>query len=272
MTSQIITGDCLTHLRTGKLTGVDLIATDPPYNIGVDYGDGGAGDSRPVADYYRWLSNVLYECTQVLRPGGVLAIILSVERAYWLGSLIDRTNLSRLTTVAWHESFGQHNSAETNLSQCWRPITVFFRMGDKPTFNPDAIRWLSDRQRKYHDARANPKGKVLTNVWAVEPDKIEDCGGALWSVRRECGTFRSRVPGVPTQIPLEIMRRIILLWSRPGDLVFDPFVGSGTTGVAAVRNGRRFVGCEINSAYAQIAEERISDGQGQQETAVIGVA
>ena len=80
----------------------------------------------------------------------------------------------------------------------------------------------------------------------------------VWTIPRVCGTFRERVQGVPTQLPLALVRRIVLGLARPGDLVLDPFTGSGTTGVVCAEYGRRFAGIELREQYAVIARERLN--------------
>ena len=110
------------------------------------------------------------------------------------------------------------------------------------TFNIEVLTTRSRRQ-EIGDPRANPAGKVLDDVWTIP---------------RVCGTFRERVQGVPTQLPLALVRRIVLGLARPGDLVLDPFTGSGTTGVVCAEYGRRFAGIELREQYAVIARERIN--------------
>jgi site-specific DNA-methyltransferase (adenine-specific) len=105
------------------------------------------------------------------------------------------------------------------------------------------------------DPRANPAGKVLDDVWVIP---------------RVCGTFRERVRGVPTQLPLALVARIVRGLSRPGDLVVDPFTGSGTTGVVCIEHGRRFQGIELREEYAAIARGRIEQAAPQQQEVTNG--
>ena len=82
--------------------------------------------------------------------------------------------------------------------------------------------------------------------------------GDVWQINRVCGTFRERVKGVPTQLPEELVRRIIGVSSNPGDTVLDPFAGSGTTPAVAAAMGRKAIGVELNPEYAAIAERRLA--------------
>ena len=101
----------------------------------------------------------------------------------------------------------------------------------------------SARQTKYNDRRAAPGGKIM---------------GDVWQISRVCGTFHERVEGVPTQLPRELVSRIIGVSSNPGDLVLDPFAGSGTTLAVAKEMGRRAIGIELNAEYAAIAGGRVA--------------
>ena len=105
-----------------------------------------------------------------------------------------------------------------------------------------AVTVPSDRQAKYGDRRAAPGGKIM---------------GDVWQISRVCGTFKERVDGVPTQLPRELVERIIGVSSNPGDVILDPFAGSGTTLAVAQRMGREAVGIELNPDYAKIAERRV---------------
>ena len=114
------------------------------------------------------------------------------------------------------------------------------------TFNDGdpAVRIKSDRQKKYNDRRANPDGKLPGDVWTEFP--------------RVCGTFKERVGWHPCQMPEALLERIVCACSRPGDVVLDPFAGSGTTLAAAARQGRRWIGVELSEKYARRAEKRIA--------------
>ena len=106
------------------------------------------------------------------------------------------------------------------------------------------MRVPSDRQLIYDDKRANPAGKMPDDVW-------EDS--------RVCGTFKERTGWHPCQMPESVLMRIIAISSKPGDCVLDPFVGSGTTAVAAIKLQRNYVGIEISAEYAKKAEERLAE-------------
>jgi site-specific DNA-methyltransferase (adenine-specific) len=143
--------------------------------------------------------------------------------------------------ITWHETFGVY--CQKKFGRCSRPIYYAVKNQKRFTFNAEAVTIPSARQAKYGDKRANPAGKIM---------------GDVWQVNRVCGTFRERVAGVPTQLPEELVERIIGVSSNPGDTILDPFAGSGTTLAVAARMGRSGIGCELNPEYAKIAEARIA--------------
>src|SRR5262249_49930775 len=133
------------------------------------------------------------------------------------------------------------------------------------TFNDDAVRVPSARRMVYGDRRADPRGKVPDDMWLLRPQEDGRFFGAdtdAWHVRREAGTFKGRVKGHPCQMPLPVLERIIRVSSNPGELVLDPYAGSGSTLVAAKRLGRRYLGVELSEAYAAIARNRLAQEAG----------
>ena len=117
----------------------------------------------------------------------------------------------------------------------------------------------SARQTTYADRRANPKGKLPDDTWVLRPQEDSRCFSAesdTWHVSRVCGTFKERGEH-PCQMPEALLERIIRVASNPGDLVFDPFAGSGTTLAAAKKLGRKYLGCEMSKAYAENVNERL---------------
>ena len=105
---------------------------------------------------------------------------------------------------------------------------------------------LGDAAVRLLYGQANPGGKLWDNVWGIEP-----------AIPRLTGTCNERIPDFPTQLPLALVTPIVLCASDPGDLVVDPFSGSGTTGVAAICNGRRYVGIEKSEKFTELARLRL---------------
>lgn len=221
----------------------DLVFADPPYNIGQDYGKT-YNDKRSASTYRLWLDQVLESISWIASPNASIWIMIGEKHTDYLGERIRARELTRRRIVVWHEGFGAYRT--DNLSNSCRFLHYYVMNPKKFTFNADAIRIVSDRLVR-GDARANPRGRIPPN---------------LWTDSRVCGTFKERVgrnTGAvpPNQLPESLVSRIVSLCSNEGDLVFDPFSGSGTTGKICRDLNRNFIGCEINPVYAITAAERM---------------
>src|SRR5262249_11890444 len=132
---------------------------------------------------------------------------------------------------------------------------------DQFTFDADRVRIPSARQLKYNDRRANKSGKIPDDTWVLlpheqAPDHFQP-DQDTWLFNRVCGTFSER-EGHVTQLPLALAERIVKVASNPGDLVLDPFAGTGTILVAARNHGRRYLGIELSPDTAAIAANRLA--------------
>ena len=131
---------------------------------------------------------------------------------------------------------------------------------DPSRVNAAAVRVPSARQTTYADRRANPVGKLPDDTWVLRPqedDRLFTADSDTWSVSRVCGTFKERTDH-PCQMPEAVLERIVKVASNPGDLVLDPFAGSGTTLAVAKRLGRRYLGTELSAHYAERVRERLA--------------
>jgi DNA modification methylase len=230
-------GDCCEVMAKLPAGSVDLIVADPPYNIGIDYGQGRKADRR--GDYWAWCRKWIYLCNRLLKPHGSIWIVSGQEHAAEIDISMQLEGLKMRNRITWHETFGVY--CHRKFGRLSRP--VFYAVKDEKlcVFNREAVTVPSARQTKYADRRANPTGKIM---------------GDVWKINRVCGTFKERIRGVPTQLPAELVRRIIGVSSNPGDVVLDPFVGSGTTAAVAGEMGREAIGIELNPNYAEIARGR----------------
>ena len=240
---RIIIGDCSAVLASLPRESIDLVITDPPYNIGIDYGFGEKADRR--ADYWSWCREWIRLCHRVLKPTGAIWIISGQEHAAEIDLSLQLEGLHVRNRITWHETFGVY--CHRKFGRTSRPIYYAVMDPKRFTFNREAVTVPSARREKYGDRRAAPGGKIM---------------GDVWSIARVCGTFRERLPGVPTQLPEMLVERIIRVSSNEGDTVLDPFLGSGTTLAVAAKLGRGGVGIELNPAYAALAEERIAAARG----------
>lgn len=218
-----------------------LIFTDPPYNIGIDYGDGKKADMLSPQAYMKWVREWFGLCWDCLTDDGSLWVMIGDEYAAEYCVELKATGFAIRSWIKWYETFGVNCSNKFNRTS--RHIFYAVKEDAKSfVFNPEPVTRPSDRQTKYADRRASAEGKLWDDVWQIP---------------RLTGTCAERIPEFPTQLPLALVEPIVLCASMPGDLVVDPFNGSGTTGVAAVRNGRKYVGIEKNAATVTAADMRL---------------
>lgn len=233
---RIIHGDCLEVLP--ELPKATMVFADPPDNLGCKY-EGFNDHWDNEADYLEWLFKVQFE---VIDHNEADIYWLSFNRLWMFGYFVSMPMLPagfEVRQFIWRYTFGQHR--KTDCGSGYRPILRFMRQGAK--LYPDAIRVPSARQLKYKDKRGHPKGRV--------PDDV-------WEFRRVCGTFKERKKWHPCQHPKDLLRRMVLFSTRPGDLVIDMFAGTGNMLEVCEELGRHCIGIEISRYYC----ERISAEQG----------
>jgi len=246
---QIYCTDSLTALDLCPDSLLSLTVTSPPYNIGKEYEE--ILDQEKYLEWCREWIEKIYRCTS---PSGAFWLNLgyfelpgrakALPIAYCLW---ERVPFFLLQEVIWHYGAG----VSTKNMLCPRNEKFLFYVKDPEvyTFNLDSIR---DPDVKYPTQKKN--GKLKCNPLGKNP-------GDVWYVPKvTSGKDRSskeRTPH-PAQFPLALIDRIVRVSSNPGDLVTDPFMGSGTTAVASVRNGRKFLGFEVRKDYCAIAVDRLA--------------
>jgi site-specific DNA-methyltransferase (adenine-specific) len=244
-------GDCievLSAIAAEQGPVVDLVFADPPFNIGYKYDV--YEDRKAYDDYYAWTAEWMAACKSVLKPTGSFWIAIGDEYAAEIKIIARDLDLHLRNWVIWHYTFGQATKSKFARSHAH---LFYFVMDPRVfTFNADDVRIPSARQTTYADLRANPKGKV--------PDDT-------WSFSRVCGTFKERVQWHPCQMPEKVLERVVVSTSNAGDVVLDPFSGSGTTLAVAARLGRHWFGTDISDDYVANASQRIADTlAGRRET------
>jgi site-specific DNA-methyltransferase (adenine-specific) len=250
-------GDCREELKRLADGSVDLVVTDPPYNIGLDYHEG-YDDGQPEDAFLAMLEGAMGQCLRVLKPGGGLFLFMGANLQAEALVLLKRLGFAWRNTIVWHQTFGQ--AQKKKFTPSWVAIHHVVKPGADFTFNADAVRVPSARLLRYNDRRANPKGKVPDDVWVLDPDRLRellDPAGDVWLQSRVCGTFGERT-GHVTQLPLPLVERIVRVASNPGELVLDPFAGSGTVLAAALRLGRHAYGVELSPETAALAWDRVT--------------
>jgi site-specific DNA-methyltransferase (adenine-specific) len=250
-------GDCLELFSKIEPGSVDLIFADPPFNIGYDYDV--YDDRRDSNAYLDWTRNWGREVVRALKPTGAFWLAIGDEYAAELKVMFHRElGLTPRSWVIWYYTFGVHCSKKFTRSHAH--LFHFVKDPKRFTFNDDAIRVPSARQLVYFDARANPKGRVPDDTWILRPQDVPDGFSPesdTWYFPRVCGTFKERAGWHGCQMPEQLLGRIIRACSNPGEIVLDPFGGSGTTLAVAKKLDRRFLGFELSPDYARAIESRL---------------
>ncbi len=265
--NQIIQGDCIELLNAGPEGWADLCFADPPFNIGYLYQN--YDDRKDVDEYVDWSERWMRAVYRALKPTGSFYLAIGDEFAGDLAVLARRKiGFHMRNWIVWHYTFGQ----QTRKMFAKSHTHILYFSKQKPdaglkniTFNADAIRVASARQTTYADPRANPKGKLPDDTWYLRPqeaaagdERFLSPESDTWNVSRVCGTFKEREGWHGCQMPMGVLERIIKASSNPGDIVLDPFNGSGTTTVAAAMLDRRYVGIDQSEEYIAYARKRLA--------------
>lgn len=244
---RIIQGDCLEEL--GKLAdaSVDLVFADPPYNLQlagdllrpnntrVDGVDDQWDRFASFADYDAFSRRWLGECRRVLKPDGALWVIGSYHNIFRLGAALQDLGFWLQNDVIWRKTNPMPNFRGKRFTNAHETLIWAARDArSKVTFNYEAMKAFNDDLQMRSD-------------WLIPicsgPERLKDDGGRK---------------AHPTQKPEALLHRILLATTNPGDVVLDPFFGTGTTGAVAKRLGRRFIGIERDADYVFAANERIA--------------
>lgn len=249
------TGDCVRLLDRLPEGSVDLAFADPPFNIGYEYDI--YQDRRGKDEYLAWTDRWFAAVRRALKPSGSFWVAIGDEYAAEFKVRLDALGLTMRNWIVWHYTFGVNCTKKFNRSHAH----IFYYVVDPKlcTFHADAVRVPSARMTTYADRRANPVGKLPDDTWVLRPQETDDHfqpDADTWSVSRVCGTFKERT-GHPCQMPEGVLERIIRVATDEGDLVLDPFAGSGTTLAVAKRLRRRYLGMELSETYADAVRERL---------------
>src|SRR5262249_1605902 len=254
---QLYQGDCLRYLARLPDGSIDLAFADPPFNIGYDYDV--YDDQRRSEDYLAWARRWGGEIVRTLKADGTFWLAIGDEYAAELKLIFTRElGLTCRNWVVWYYTFGVH--CQKKFSRSHAHLFYFVKDPKKYTFNDNTIRVPSARQLVYADARADARGRVPDDTWILRPQDIPSCFNPdedTWYFPRVCGTFKERAGWHGCQMPEQLLGRIIKACSQPGEVVLDPFAGSGTTLVTAKKLGRRWLGFELSAEYAAQVEARL---------------
>lgn len=253
-------GDCVEWLGQLPDAHADLVFADPPFNI--DYSYDVYDDARSDEDYLAFCKDWIAGVHRVLKPDGTFWLAIGDEYAAELKILSQQLGFHCRSWVIWYYTFGVNN--RKGFSRSHTHLFHFVKHKTKYTFNLDnpAVRVASARQLVYADKRANSKGRLPDNTWILRPQDAPPGAFATdhdtWFYSRVAGTFKEREGFHGCQMPEQLLGRIIRLCSHPGDVVLDPFGGSGTTLVTAKKLARQPLGCELSPEYVERIGERLS--------------
>ena len=237
----IYSGDACKLLDEWAADSVDLVFADPPFNIGYVYDK--YHDDVPNEEYVEWSRRWMGCCQRVLKPTGSFYIAIGDEFVADIRVIGRELGLHLRNWIIWRYAFGQNTKAK--FCRAHTHILYFTMNAQDFTFNDKLLRFPSARHTEYQDLRANPAGRLPDDVWDDFP--------------RVCGTFKERAGFHGCQMPEALLMRIVMASSNPGEIVLDPFVGSGTTAVAAAKLGRKYVGIDISKDYAQHTRKRLKN-------------
>jgi modification methylase len=245
---QILVGDCVEQLARLPASSVDLVFADPPYNLQlanalsrpdqsvVDGVDADWDKFADFSDYDSFTRSWLQAVRRAMKPDATIFVIGSYHNIFRVGSIMQDLGFWILNDIVWRKA---------------NPMPNF--RGRRFTNAHETLIWA---------ARASD-GKNYTFNYEALKGGNEDCQmRSDWLLPICTGTERLKNSTGrkvhPTQKPEALLARVLLAASRPGDVVLDPFFGTGTTGAAARRLGRHFIGAERDEAYVQAARERIA--------------
>jgi modification methylase len=244
----IIAGDCLQVLASLPDRSVDLVFADPPYNLQlggelhrpdhskVDAVDDDWDRFDTFADYDRFTRAWLGECRRVLKDDGALWVIGSYHNIFRVGAAVQDLGYWILNDVVWRKANPMPNFKGTRFANAHETLIWASKSkGSRYRFNYDALKASNDDLQMRSD---------WTFPLCTGEERLKDDDG---------------LKAHPTQKPEALLHRLLLATTRPGDLVLDPFFGTGTTGAVAKRLGRGFVGVEREPAYLAAARRRIGD-------------
>lgn len=242
-------GDCVEILAQIPLSSIDLIFADPPYNLSnggftcyagrrVSVNKGSWDVSKGFADDYAFHQDWIGACRRVLKPNGSLWISGTYHSIYACGAVLQEQGWHIINDIAWYKPNAAPNLScrmftASHETLIWARKTK----ASKHTFHYEAM-----KHGDFPGDALKKRDKQMRSVWSIGTPKRHE---------KKFGKH-------PTQKPVELLDRIIVASSNQGDIVLDPFCGSGTTGVSALSKGRRFVGIDTSEEYlSELAIPRI---------------
>lgn len=231
-----ICGDAIEEMKKIKDASIDLIVTDPPYNLSKDYGNN--TDNLSFEEYIEFSRAWIKEAVRVLKPNGTIYIFMGMKYISYIYSILEQEcGLVFNSWITWY--YTQGIGKKKGFSPRHDDILMFTKHESKYTFNLDDIRI----PQKFYRSVNNMRGANPGNVWE-------------FSHMHYCNKNRRTHP---TQKPEALYERMILASSNEGDLVLDPFLGSGTLLRVCQNINRNAIGIEKNPEYIKMSLERLEE-------------
>jgi len=249
----------------------DLIITSPPYNIGKPY-----EEPTGLDEYLAWQSRVIQKCLTRLKDTGSICWQVGnyVEKGssgkpsavipldVFFFDIFRQFGLKLRNRIIWHFGHGLH--CKHRFSGRYE-VVLWFTKSDDYFFDLDAVRVKSKYPGKKHfkgpragQLSCNPMGKNPEDLWALTDEMMTAWDTPVWEVPNVKSNHIEKTPH-PCQFPVALVDRFVLSMCPPGGIVFDPFAGVASAGVAALLNGRQFRGCEIDCDYVKLGKKRMDD-------------
>ncbi len=261
MIGKLHRGDCVAGMKKLAAGSVQLAFADPPFNIGYEYDE--YDDRQEAEAYLDWSEQWIGQVHRVLADDGTFWLAIGDEYAAELKVISQKIGFHCRSWVIWYYTFGVNCQKKFNRSHAH--LFHFVKDPKQFTFNDEAIRVPSARQLVYRDKRANPRGRLPDDTWILRPQDVPEGGFAAdddtWYFPRVAGTFKERAGFHGCQMPEQLLGRIVRVSSNEGDVVMDPFAGSGTTLIVAKKLARAWVGFELSKDYATRVRTRLKKTQ-----------
>ena len=257
--AELVVADCLAFLATVETASIGLIYADPPFLTQSVRRAGAASFSDRFESperYVGWLRPRLAELHRVLGESGSIFLHIDYRTTHHVRLLLDEVFGRECfrNEIIWRYGLGGRAPARAFARK--HDSILFYARGRENAFQAPRGDVTAAMERKYRHVDAS--GRRYMNAhgrrYDLQGGKLLD---AVWEIPSIAPTARERV-GYPTQKPLALLERIVLAASQPGETVLDPFLGSGTTAVAALTHRRSFRGCDLSSDAVALAEARIA--------------
>ncbi len=259
---KIYFGDCLKELKKIPSESVDLIITDPPYNLGLKYVKRYFNDRKKLDEYLNWLKERLKESVKLLKKNGSMYLINYPELdARILPFLEDELKLKLKRWLVWNYPTNIGHSKK-NWTRSHRAI-LFLTKGDNYTFNRQNIlqHYKNPEVKKVRERiEKGAKGRTSYDVLRAL-DLIELQKGMIdvQEINLSKNVTKTRQKGHPCQLPFPLMELLIKVSSNEGDTILDPFAGTFSLSVIAKKLNRKSIGVDIAKSYCNIGRRRLEN-------------